>query len=78
MTAPKKPNGSMLKIAIPIFVALLGLGTYNTSAHSSLNDRVYENDAKRREDSAEMRGDMKVLIERSERMEKKVDRLLEK
>ena len=78
MGAPKKSNGNMLKIAIPIVVVLLGLGSFNTQANSSLKDRVHENEAARREIDAEIKGDLKALKEGHMRVEKKIDRLLEK
>jgi len=78
VTAPKKSNGTIIKIAIVVAVALLGFITTNTVAHSNLNDRVHDNEAVRRETDAEIKGALKALRERSERIEKKIDRLLEK
>jgi len=80
VTAPKKSNG---KYVIPAFISLVllitvFLGLHNVSATSILKERVHENEAVQRETTAEIRGDIKVLMERSQRVEKKIDKLLEK
>lgn len=82
MTIPKNMNGwqkVMLSLCGVFIVAVtIGLGTHNTIAHNTLRDDVYENEIRQREAGAEMRGDIKMLVEGNKRMEKKIDRLLEK
>ena len=78
MTTPKKNGSLLLKIGVPLFMMLLGLGSYNATANSGLKDRVSANEADRRETIAEIRGDLKALKASMERIEKKIDKLAEK
>jgi len=78
VTTPKKNGSLLLKIGVPLFMMLLGLGSYNATANSGLKDRVSANEADRRETIAEIRGDLKALKASMERIEKKIDKLAEK
>ena len=82
--SPAKQTSSLVgKIVVGVCIAFIitvtiGLGFSNAQASANLERKVMYNEATQRETAAEIRGDLKVLNECVSRVEKKLDKWMEK
>ena len=82
--SPAKQTSSLVgKIVIGVCISFIiavtiGIGFTNAQANADLERKVLYNEATQRETAAEIRGDLKVLKECVDRVEKKLDRWMEK